>query len=335
MCVIILAEHGRPSPKMLDQAWTMNRDGGGMCWREPDPTDPSKVQVVWKKGLTLDEVQELNKNVPLPFVIHMRIASVDGGGVHKNLTHPFEVSEHASIALEGRTANPVLFHNGNWKNWEERALEVAIKSRVGVPTGRWSDSRAMAWLSHVCGYGFMNFLPDQRGLMFGTSWYNVFNGPGWERVKDDTGVEFWCSNRRPWMNAFKYNEHQVCKFSKCQRHDLNSQGWCPDHPGGREKLSDMIKDMCPPVVVPGGATTTPPPFLSQGSLQGTVPLLTQSLAEKFYNEGKISHNMAKGLRQIFKRLESKDAAVQRRAQVNLRNVHQAVAVKRALSAEFP
>lgn len=334
MCVIILAENGRPSAKFLDQAWSMNRDGGGMCWREPDPTDPSKVQVVWKKGLTLEEVHELNKNVPLPYVIHMRIASVDGGGIHKNLTHPFEVSEYASIALEGRTSNPVLFHNGNWKNWEERALEAAIRSKVGVPTGRWSDSRAMAWLSHVCGYGFMNFLPEQRGLMFGTSWYNVFNGPGWERVKDETGAEFWCSNRRPWLNTYKYDENTACKFGKCRRHDVNSQGWCPDHPGGREKMSDVVKAMLP-VVVPGGATTTLPPFQIAGPLPGASPLLTLGLAEKFYDEGKISHNMMKAIRQIFTRLESKDSAVQKRATLNLTNVHQAVAVRRALQQEFP
>lgn len=308
---------------MLDMAWMMNRDGGGMCWREPHPDDPSQVQVVWKKGLTLDEVHKLNETVPLPYVIHMRVASVDGGGIHKALTHPFEVSEDASIDLEGRTTNPVLFHNGNWKHWEDKALEAAIRSNVGVPTGRWNDSRAMAWLSHVCGYGFMNFLTDQRGLMFGPTWYNVFSGPGWERVKDGNDHEFWCSNKRPWSQVYKHEPNSVCKFGKCQRHDLDARGHCPDHIGGREKAFSMGN--LPAIVAPGGAATTPPPFPAAAEAKFTL-----EQAERIYDDGKISHTMIKGIRKIFIRLDSKDANVRHRAQQNLRNVLRAVSIKRAL-----
>ena len=124
MCVILVGGEKRPTESMVARAFHRNDHGAGIAWLEP-AADGEGTEVVWKKDLNLEEIQDLVKTVPLPFISHFRIASI--GGVRAELTHPFEVGPEANNDIEGRTKLAVLFHNGTWGKWEDMVLTSAVK----------------------------------------------------------------------------------------------------------------------------------------------------------------------------------------------------------------
>src|SRR3990167_4580457 len=134
--------------------FSANDHGGGVAWREGG-------LVHWKKGLDEAEMQEFVAALPLPFVAHFRIASC--GAKSKELCHPFPVSKDASLALEGTTKGYVLFHNGHWAEWKPFTKETALKMGRPLPTGQWSDTRAMAWAAHNYGLGIWESCEDPGG----------------------------------------------------------------------------------------------------------------------------------------------------------------------------
>ena len=71
MCVIVIADTTRPTPELIEQAYCANSHGAGIAWRSEN-ADGDTI-VAWRKGLTLDEVQTLAAEVPMPFVAHFQI----------------------------------------------------------------------------------------------------------------------------------------------------------------------------------------------------------------------------------------------------------------------
>src|SRR6185503_15959688 len=110
------------------------------------------------------------------------------GGKVKELCHPFPVTRDVSLALQGKTDGFVVFHNGHWGQWKEKSLDAAVKHKVKVPNGKWSDSRAMAWSAHLYGVPVLEFI-DEKAIAFGPEEIEVF-GSGWTLVDD-----VWVSNR--------------------------------------------------------------------------------------------------------------------------------------------
>jgi hypothetical protein len=94
------------------------------------------------------------QDIPLPFVVHFRISTI--GGVTKQLCHPFPVTKDCSTDLTG-TASMVLFHNGIWNRWEEACMNMVLLKNAYFPNGQWSDSRALAWLTHQSNTSFLRF----------------------------------------------------------------------------------------------------------------------------------------------------------------------------------
>jgi hypothetical protein len=137
MCVIITAEHTTriPEPTIM-QAAERNRDGLGLAWIE-------RGYVRWRKGLSLRDTVDLAGDIPTPYILHARIATV--GGTRPELCHPFPVVR-ASTGFEVRGRNRcVLFHNGHFAEWRQALAEFAGDREH--PDGPWSDSRALAYLS--------------------------------------------------------------------------------------------------------------------------------------------------------------------------------------------
>lgn len=294
MCVIIIAEDHRPHRKMLEDAWWENQDGVGLAWREP-AADGNGTEVVWKKGImNKEDALAAIEQAPLPFIVHFRKTSI--GGTKPEFCHPFEISENTSLDLEGRTRDWVLFHNGTWHEWNDKALTAALHSNVPIPVGKWMDSRALAWLCFVYGQGFMEFLPAQRGIAFGPDDYNIFIGPGWARVKDQNGNFFWCSNDKPWKGQPLTGA--FCRAQYCHRRDVNSAGWCPEHIGGRSSVLPPIGNN----VVAGGPPATPP-FQAQGLLQVPRKLIPITVAEALARDKKISKNVLKAIKDLYWRIE--------------------------------
>jgi hypothetical protein len=176
MCVILIARHERPSPAVVQACFEQNRDGAGIAWRDPDRPNE---KVHWAKGIMkLDDIQELVAKVPTPFIAHFRIQTV--GGTSRGLTHPFVMDEDSPLDLQGETDRPLIFHNGTWGEWRRVMFEVSAKAALKIPTGRWSDSRAMAWLAAYHGMGLFDLIQEKVALIspkhllvFGETWTTV------------------------------------------------------------------------------------------------------------------------------------------------------------------
>lgn len=164
MCVIFIAQQARPTERELAAMWDKNSHGAGIAWRETRE-DGQKI-IKFEKGLDFEEMKELSLNVPFPFIGHFRIASI--GGISRYLTHPFEVSQNTRPNLQGSTEEGVLFHNGHWPNWVEWVKDTLKfgKGEIKLPTGKWSDSRAMAWLSAIYGAGLMELIDENITILY-------------------------------------------------------------------------------------------------------------------------------------------------------------------------
>ncbi len=152
MCVVLIADTVRPSEDMVAKSWKANSDGAGVAWREGG-------YVHWAKGLGEAEMQKFCRELPTPFIAHFRIASV--GGVRDVLTHPFPISKDVSLELRGKTKDYVLFHNGTWHNWRTSLLDSIKGTNWKVPSGKWSDARALAWMAAHYDIGVLEMINEK------------------------------------------------------------------------------------------------------------------------------------------------------------------------------
>lgn len=269
MCVIFFAEKTRPTESMIDRAWSRNDDGGGIAWREKDEKT-EEVMVNWKKGLSLDEMQKMAAELPLPYIMHFRIASV--GGPLPQLTHPFPVDREGRNFLNGKTKGYVLFHNGHYNDWKKDMKEAALRYGKRIPDGKWSDTRAMAWIASMAGVNYMEMI-EEKGIAFSPRNMELFWGAGWYQVGD-----VWCSNTY-WTNStpkkhsssdptgaygrgeaddLVYNgaNYTICIAPKCQiRDNLDANGYCPQHSKFRPNFADA--DLLPVLVKKPNNTPLP------------------------------------------------------------------------------
>ena len=292
---------------MIEKAFDHNADGAGIAYRKTNK-DGEDV-VYWNKGLGVNEIVEACAEAPLPFIAHFRIASI--GGVSPLLTHPFPINRNGSLALEGETKGYVLFHNGHWKEWNDYCLRATNARDVDgkliqVPMGRWSDTRAMAWLCAIHGPGFMNFLPEQKGIIFGPKDMQIFDGNGWDKIELGGKDEFvWCSNSF-FMKGQKVSGQQMihqpgrhttypphvhgqtpgrgagangrfCRYGIgkdcCINQTLDDDGYCFMHPNGvpRMRLQDRVASGMSNMTVMGPAKNT----LTGGSVVPPSPFVKQ------------------------------------------------------------
>lgn len=133
MCCILVVEKKSPSWDILEKCNAKNDDGCSVSWLN----DNGNAE--YKKGLKLKELWEIIPNIPLPYVLHFRLASI-GIAIDPLLTHPFEVSEDSPLRLQGE-AKKLLIHNGTIKEYEWLLAGAGIdlnKSEL------MSDTRAIA-----------------------------------------------------------------------------------------------------------------------------------------------------------------------------------------------
>jgi hypothetical protein len=273
MCVIMIAGKVRPTEEMIDRAWDHNKHGAGVAWQEKDRK--GELEIVYEKGIMeIARIKELCAKLPLPYVVHFRVASV--GGVKPELTHPFPITEDVQLDLKGRTKGGVLFHNGHWTPWNEKALDAAIHSNRVIPAGsEWSDSRAMAWMTYIYGPGFMELLTNQKGVIMTPGDLEVYTGSGWEKINN-----VWCSNDYFWSGRRWAGHHQnhnyqhntgynkMCSLGKCTRPRQEGKNMCKEceaeATGAKEgdSPSSSVGQSQPSTVdiVTGGASPFKEPF---------------------------------------------------------------------------
>lgn len=175
MCVIIISRDVRPSEDLIEKAYKANDAGAGVAWRE-------EGVVKWEKGLEVKRVKELCAEVPLPFIAHFRIPSV--GGPREDLCHPFPIERTVPLSLKGKTKGQVLFHNGHWTQWRDSILAAIKGTTFKIPTGKWSDTRAMAWYAAHYGTGVLEFINEKTAVFGpGAEDLEIF-GDGWVRLDE-------------------------------------------------------------------------------------------------------------------------------------------------------
>lgn len=172
--------------------WEANGHGGGVAWR-------ADGLVHWKKGLDLNEMLALNRTMPLPYVMHFRIPSGDTSK-SQLVCHPFIVSnECPADAYEGTTTDYVLFHNGHWASWKHKVEELARTNQVAkLPTGPWSDSRALAWYSSHLGLGILEFI-DEKVICFGPNPLDEELFGKWSVYKPNEGKSGYVVSNEGWV----------------------------------------------------------------------------------------------------------------------------------------
>jgi hypothetical protein len=153
MCVILVCpENIRPGKAAIAACHRANPDGAGVAWRE-------NGKVLWMKGLSPCDVEDLISVLPGEIVIHFRWASV--GAVTPKLCHPFPVTARATTRLSGH-ARTVLFHNGTWDRWRESLYTMPHRRMAAGPL---SDTRVAASLVDYHGFDMIDRLPG-RWVLF-------------------------------------------------------------------------------------------------------------------------------------------------------------------------
>lgn len=279
MCVIIIAETKRPTDDLLEQAAERNPNGGGIAWREED-------NVHWKKGIEVEEISLMCETLPLPFIVHFRIATT--GSQRLNLSHPFPIEGDVSLALEGK-AKHVLFHNGTWHAWKHETMNTAAKYAVKIPGGKWSDTRAIAWAAHLYGLGVLDML-DEKCAILGVKDLEIF-GTGWT-IRDGviTSNRLFESSQSGMFGATR--EPTMCRDRSCTRNtDLDDYGYCPQHTFKKKDTSSSGSTDCKTLARIEPSERDPLKLLEgQVSLSGETLFLK---ALRLFKEGKMSKNQFK------------------------------------------
>ncbi len=295
MCVIFINEFIRPSEKQVEQAYEQNDAGAGIAWRDGGA-------VHYEKGLDLEGIKRLCAAVPLPFVAHFRIPS---GTFPKrdDLCHPFPIEKTAPLALKGITKGGVLFHNGHWGKWQDLMLEATVRSGIKVPTGKWSDSRAMAFLTSIYGIGFLELLNDQRTAVLTPG--NIDVTGMWSRVSMPDNNFFWASNRQ--WDTVKAAYHatgasSLCTVKGCNRYKYALTPYCWEHKtkfeeDDKKKLEDVVT-----VALDAVLSETEDKTKGSGGTPKVLPFVQVS---KLFHEGKLSKNKWKKARRAYENMQEK------------------------------
>lgn len=133
MCCIAACITTPLSEEMLDRIVVHNNDGVGIAWIN------EKDRVEWFKSKNHNAIKPLLNDVPMPYFVHARLATI--GGDNLNLVHPFPIELFPRTGIVG-TANAVFAHNGHISEWE--TFLALADHKVKIRPSKWSDSRAIA-----------------------------------------------------------------------------------------------------------------------------------------------------------------------------------------------
>ena len=307
MCIILVANKKHLSREMIENSFENNPDGCGIAW-------PTGSHVHFEKGMmTVDRMLELCDRAPLPHIAHFRIATQ--GGVRPELCHPFPVTRDVPLILEGDIDGPVLFHNGNWSSWRDNIIDKLGRVDYeghpisNVPNGKWSDTRAMAWMAAHFGKSVLELI-DEKAVVLGPNGELDAYGNGWLHAieKIDGEPWFWASNstyeRRKYTSGYMGGSYgtgyksTMCHYVSCAKTDINKDGWCKEHDPRRfekdrdkhskERGNDVVKLL--------------PPANSNGNNGGTsTDDLPFAEVMRLWREGKVSKNKMKQARKRFEK----------------------------------
>ncbi len=198
MCVVAIVEEARPSAEQVRKMYDANAHGGGVAWRE-------NGLVHWSKGLDLEEMQEFNRSLPLPYILHFRIPSHNTSS-SIFACHPFPVAGDVDTRLRGQMNGFVLFHNGHWNDWRKKLEDFSCRGGWKIPSGPWSDTRALAWTAHHMGFGMLELI-DEKVVVFGPNEDDLEIFGTWTRCETDTDKsKHMLVTNRGWESRFTVDD---------------------------------------------------------------------------------------------------------------------------------
>lgn len=104
----------------LERMDTDNPHGIGIAYLDPDT---GKIRI--RKGLSLKELAWLQPDLPRPFLLHFRWATI--GPKVPALAHPFALGINAFSTDLDQQCEAALIHNGGWVGWRGWTLPDGIK----------------------------------------------------------------------------------------------------------------------------------------------------------------------------------------------------------------
>lgn len=140
MCVAVTLGAGTwLDGKEVEQMNRANADGVGVAWAKDG-------LVEWYKTTKVDPdyiARMIYAFREFPRLVHFRLSTA--GGTRPELCHPFEIGPLANCDPRGSSTR-VMIHNGHWHKWND--VHKMLSSEGLLPSGPWSDSRLVAYLSH-------------------------------------------------------------------------------------------------------------------------------------------------------------------------------------------
>ena len=252
MCLIAVAETARLSHSEIEDAAHYNSDGIGVAYMEPGDR-----LVSYQKGLSVGEAQFLADKMPLPHVMHFRMAT--HGGTSPLLCHPFPVTRSVGVKLEGQ-ARELLFHNGVW-------MEHAMFQHQVRFTGPVSDTRILAYVLWREGQTerstIATFLSKQAGKLALFTQDGIARYGEWEEGNGKDGtVGCWYSNlhhswtciMQTWDSqhaALSYPANSVKTLAPGWSH-MDQDAWGQLDPYPEEVIIELDEDDTPGTFTCGG-----------------------------------------------------------------------------------
>ena len=190
MCVAVIVQTKKRIPREQLKAMSdANPHGGGIAWYI-DPTADKGI-VLYRKGMSWEEIDYIQDRLPRPFFLHFRIATK--GEKIPELTHPFPLGMQAFTEdLAGKADMGVLMHNGTWPDYHKFIPE-------GINSNTVSDTQVAAYHAAfrekiLDDVKWSNAIMDPDGIRYRGRWEkfegNLFSNTYWQRELNKTEWEY-------------------------------------------------------------------------------------------------------------------------------------------------
>lgn len=199
MCLIIKKPFGRRiASDFLENAWQGNSHGWGCFHLVPD-------QVVWTRGLDLDELMAHNARLPLDAEVYLHLRRATYGEINHDMAHPYVVRQGLLLMHNGSIAHLAPQDTTRSDTSElARLLRDMLEGLSDAQASALIRSQGFRALTAPLIEGSMVILMDAKGpVRLGRDWYTV-QAADWNEGM--AGIEV--SNSHTWGRHHHLGKHR-------------------------------------------------------------------------------------------------------------------------------